>query len=449
MRLLPIMGLLAGALLSFDASAPVQAHTESERDAIEPLSLEARGLIIDDWMEQRIETVLPDLMRRTGIDMWILISRENNEDPTLMTMLPSDWFKARRRTILVLTDRGIVDGVDRGVEALAVARYDVGTLFKKAWEPETQPDQWARLVEIIAERNPTKIGLNQSDFFAQADGLVATDKEQFLAALPAEYEERIVSAEKLAIGWLETRIQDEIGFYRVATKYATQVIEQGFSDAVIEPGKTHTSEVEWWMLERIKGAGLDAWFPPTVTLQRQGGASPRMTGVIERGDLLHVDIGVTYLRLNTDTQRHAYVLREGETEAPASLQQALRNGNQLQDILTNNFVTGQTGNEILLKSLSEAREAGLRPSIYSHPIGYYGHGSGPTIGMWDKQEAIPVNGDYPLYPMTAHSIELNNTTYSEEWDQDVVIQLEESSWFDGQKVDYLFGRQTEFYLVRD
>lgn len=117
MRLLPIMGLLAGAFLSFDATAPVQAHTESECDAIEPLSLEARGLIIDDWMEQRIETVVPDLMRRTGIDMWILISRENNEDPTLLTMLPSDWFKARRRTILVLTDLGVVDGVDRGVEA--------------------------------------------------------------------------------------------------------------------------------------------------------------------------------------------------------------------------------------------------------------------------------------------------------------------------------------------
>jgi len=390
-------------------------------------------------------------MRREGIDMWLLISRENNEDPVLKTMLPSDWFKARRRTMLVLFDRGIdANGVDAGVEALAVARYNVGEVFQSAWNPELEPDQWQRLVELIAERKPQRIGVNQSAGFAAADGLIASEKEALLAALPEPYRDRLVSAEGLAVGWLETRTAAEIEHYQDAVGWAQQIIAEGFSDAVIEPGVTTTTDIEWWMLERIYQLNLGAWFPPTVTLQRVGEANPRLTdAVVQAGDLLHVDIGVVYMRLNTDTQQHAYVLKAGETAAPASLQQALAAGNQLQDVLTAEFASGRSGNDILLSALTKAKQQGLRPSIYSHPIGYHGHAVGPTIGMWDQQRAIPVTGEYPLYPNTAHSIELNNTFYSDDWQQDVVIMLEESSWFDGQQVHYLHGRQQQFHLIRE
>ena len=416
----------------------------------EPLPLAQRAEIVDDILHQRISELLPELMRGTDIDMWVLISREYNEDPVLRTMLPSDWFSARRRTILVLFDRGMVDGVDQGVEALAVARYDVGDIFKKAWDPDQQPDQWQRLATLIAERNPKRIGINQSDYFAQADGLVATDKEQFLQALPAAFKERVVSAENLAIRWLETRIPAELPYYRNAVGIAQQIIADGFSDAVVTPGITTTTDIEWWMQERIAALKLDAWFPPTVTLQRKGETNARMAdAVVQRGDLLHVDLGITYLRLNTDTQQHAYVLQLEEQAAPASLQQALAKGNEVQDYLTKEFAVGKTGNDIFLTALQKARDAGLQPSIYTHPIGYYGHGSGPTIGMWDKQHAIPVTGDYPMHANTAYSIELNNRSYSDDWQQEVTIMLEEDAFFDGEQVDYLHGRQQEFYLIRE
>jgi Xaa-Pro aminopeptidase len=415
------------------------------------LSARQQAVELDAILAERFTTIAPALMRREGIDMWLLISRENNEDSVLMTMLPSDWFKARRRTMLVLFDRGIdADGVDLGVETLAVARYNVGEVFQSAWDPEQQPDQWQRLVELIVERQPQRIGVNQSLGFAAADGLIASEKEALLAYLPAAYQQRVVSAEKLAVGWLETRTAAEIEHYQHAVGWAQQVITEGFSNAVVELGVTTTTDLEWWMLERIYSMNLGAWFPPTVTLQRQGEANPRLANaVIQAGDLLHVDIGVTYMRLNTDTQQHAYVLREGETAAPASLHRALAAGNQLQDVLTSEFASGRSGNDILLSALDKAKQQGLRPSIYSHPIGYHGHAVGPTIGMWDAQRAIPVTGDYPLYPNTAHSIELNNTFFSDDWGQDVVIMLEESSWFDGQQVHYLHGRQQQFHFIRE
>lgn len=438
-------------LLSWQTQVVAKSTQDDARIESYPLpDLRQRAVLVDEFLERRIETILPSLMRRSGIDMWLLISRENNEDPTLRTLLPADWYKARRRTILVFIDKGFKDGVDLGVEALSVSRYAVGDVFKSAWEPESQPDQWQRLAEIIEEYQPQTIGINQSDYFAQADGLVATDKEGLLGALSDTYRQRLVSAEKLAIGWLETRIPEEIPHYEYAVGLAQAIIATAFSDQVVIPGKTTTTDVEWWMLEKVKELKLTAWFPPTVSLQRKGASNPRMRGeVIQPGDLLHVDFGITYLRLNTDTQQHAYVLKAGEESAPESLTTALAKGNAVQDFLTAEFVTGRSGNEIFLTALEQAKASGLRPSIYSHPIGYYGHGSGPTIGMWDKQHAIPVNGDYPLYPNTAYSIELNNTFYSEDWQQDVVIMLEEDAYFDGSQIDYLHGRQQEFYLIRE
>lgn len=415
------------------------------------VSAEQQAALVDQLLQQRVEQLLPQLMRRAEIDMWVLISREYNEDPVLRTLLPSDWFSARRRTILVFFDRGIdASGVDHGVEALAVARYDVGNVFRKAWNPEQQPNQWQALQAIISERQPKRIGINTSTDFAQADGLTLTDYRELMLNLKPEQSERLVSAEALAVGWLETRIAEEIPHYQRAVSMAHEIIAEGFSNAVVQVGETTTSDIEWWFLNAIQQRGLSAWFPPTVTLQRQGNKTPRLSNqVVQAGDLLHVDLGLTYLRLNTDTQQHAYVLPRGQSAAPASLQHALQNGNQLQDILTAQFAVGLTGNQVLAQARTKALSAQLRPLIYSHPIGYYGHGSGPTIGMWDNQGETKGSGDYPLFANTAYSIELSNTTYSESWQQDVVIMLEEDAFFDGERVQYLNGRQESFHLIRE
>jgi Xaa-Pro aminopeptidase len=412
--------------------------------------MQERADVVNNWLEYRLDNVIPMLMERENIDMWIINAREYNEDPVIKTMLPATWQSARRRTILVFSDNG-----DK-VERLAVARYDIGRFFKTAWDKEEQPNQWQRLAEIIKERDPSNIALNYSSTFALADGISHSEYKALTTALPKKYQRRIVSGENLAIGWLETRTQPEMTVYPMICQIAHDIIKEGFSERVIQPGVTTTKDVEWWYRERIRDLNLTAWFHPSVSVQRAADPDTSFLAnfskrpaqnTIRPGDLLHVDFGITYLRLNTDTQQHAYVLKPGETQAPKGLQAALQTGNQLQDILTGNFESGASGNEILSTSRKEAIAEDIDPSIYTHPIGFHGHGAGPTIGLWDQQGGVPGKGDYPLYPSTAHSIELNATVNVPEWDKEIRIMLEEDAFFNGDSVRYIDGRQTELLLI--
>lgn len=415
------------------------------------LPMRERAATIDRLTEKRISELLPVLMAEHQIDTWLLISSEYNEDPVLKTMLPATWLSARRTTMLVLHRAS-----DGTVKAYAIAPYKVGNLFERAWDKQAQPDQWQALVALLTQLAPTRIGINQSKEWAHADGLVASEKDKLLAALPDNMKKRLVSAEPLAVAWLERRIPEEVDILKVMGAMAHQIIAEGFSDKVITPGVTTTDDLVWWYRERIRELKLTTWFHPSVSIQRADQkafdhedtfTNGSADNLIQRGDLLHVDFGIHYLRLNTDTQQHAYVLRKGETEAPQYLQQALALGNQLQDILTGNFKEGRTGNEVLAKSLQDAKAAGLDPTIYTHPIGYHGHGAGTTIGMWDQQGGVPGDGDYPLHLNTAYSIELNNAVYVEAWQKTIRIMLEEDAYFDESGVWYWSGRQTQLILL--
>ena len=440
-------------MLIFDVEILAIEPPEPETEISKILTLKEQNEIRDGWLMDRFETVLPALMRREAIDMWILIAREYNEDPVVKTMLPAGWLSARRRTVLIFFD----PGEGQPVERLSVSRYDTKGLYEPAWDKEQQPDQWQRIADIIAERDPEKIALNISPVFALADGLTKSQYDGLTRALGSDYSGRIVPGDGLAIGWLETRTEQELALYPHIVALAHEIIAEGFSDQVITPGKTTASELQWWFRERIRALGLETWFHPSINIQRaekldQGFVAAFTEtdagGVIVPGDLLHVDFGIKYLGLNTDTQEHAYVLKPGETQAPEGLQRALADGNRLQDILLGAFKTGRTGNEILLAALEKAKSQGLTPAIYTHPLGYHGHGAGPTIGLWDQQWGVTGRGDYPLYPMTAYSIELNVSVAIPEWNDQVIrIMLEEDAWFDGEKVVYLDGRQTELFLI--
>lgn len=416
------------------------------------LPMRERAQVIDEIIDERIETVLPGLMERTGIDMWVIISREYNEDPVLKTFLPSTWQTARRRTILLIYN----PGNGEPLETLAVARYGVGKTFTKAWDKELHGDQWKRLAELIEERNPNKIGINYSDTFALADGITHTEYDLFLESLKPAHREKVISAEELAVGWLETRSKTEMIVYQQICRIAHEILAAGLTDEVIQPGITTTNDVAWWYRDRIRELKLTAWFHPSVSIQRE--TSPALDAkssilarhddnIIMPGDLLHVDFGITYLRLNTDTQQHAYVLKTGENKIPNDLEIAMKNGNRLQDILIGEIAVGRTGNEVLASALSKAKNEGITPSIYTHPIGYHGHGAGSTIGMWDQQGGVPGGGDYPIYPNTAYSIELYAETNVPSWGKPVRIKLEEDAMFDGDSVYYIDGRQKDIFLI--
>jgi Xaa-Pro aminopeptidase len=424
----------------------------SIQSSAQVLSLREQARVMDELMGDRLNNLLPVLMEKNNVDMWVLISREYNEDPVLKTMLPAEWLSARRRTILVFYN----NPAKKQLEKLAIARYNVGEHIKAAWDMKQFPDQWDALVDLIRSRNPQQIAVNISKNYGHADGLDHTEYAELMEKLPTAYKSKVVSAETLAVNWLETRTEREMQIYPQLVAMTHKIIEEGFSEKVITPGITTTDDLVWWFRQKIRDLGLETWFHTSVAIQRSDSSSfehlrsfsnrPK-DEVIIPGDLLHVDIGITYLRLNTDCQQHAYILKPGESSLPPALQQAFKKANRLQDILTSNFIKGRSGNQILSASLTQAKSEGIKASIYTHPLGFHGHAAGPTIGMWDQQGGVPGSGDFPLNYNTAYSIELNAATFIPEWKKEIRIMLEEDGYYDAAGFRYIGGRQKVVYLV--
>lgn len=438
--------LIALPATAAPAPAPAALIEAGERSPALPTIRNARERAMTEnrILAERLDTIIPAIMREQRIDLWLLVAREYFEEPVVASMLDAENMHARRRTILIFYDPG--DG--KPIERLTVSRYGLGGLFAPAWDPSKQPDQWKAVADIINQRNPAKIAINTSDLYQFADGMTLSQYEKFVAALPAPLHARIVSGEALAIRWLETRTPAEMAIYPTLMRTAHKLIGEAFSRSVITPGVTTAEQVQWWYRDRLLQLGLDPWFHPSVAIQRKG-TKGMLEGeeVIQPGDLLWTDFGITYLRLNTDMQHLAYVLQPGESKAPAGLRQGLANSNRVQDMLTRHFALGRSGNEVLALTRAEAAAAGLDASIYSHPIGLHGHGAGPSIGFWDNQKADP-RGNGLIAANTAWSIELTTFASVPEWDgQRVDFRAEENAFFDGTNVRYIDGRQTEITLI--
>ncbi|RPJ01387.1 MAG: M24 family metallopeptidase [Candidatus Aminicenantes bacterium] len=428
------------AILTLAAFAPVAKPAEIPA----VLGLKEQSAVYDGWLSARLDRLLPELMRREKIDMWLVICQEYNEDPVYPSLVPFASLSARRLTVLVMFDRG----GEKGVERFSVNRYGIGSLFPTVWKPGEE-DQWQVLARAVKERDPKRIGIDESDVFAFGDGLSASLKRRLVQALGADHAKRLVGAGRLAVGWLERRLTEEIEVYHHIAAIAHAIIAEAFSPAVITPGITTAADVEWWMWEKVRALGQTTWFNPSVSIQRPSTSPYKDSPVIHRGDLLHCDFGINYLKLNTDTQQHAYVLPAGETEAPRGLKDAMAQGNRLQDILLGEMKEGLTGNQILAAALKRAKDEGLRPSIYTHPLGFHGHAAGPTIGLWDQQAGVPGAGDYPLFYDTVYSIELNVKAAVAEWGgQDVQIALEQDAAVTRSGSFFLDRRQTELILIK-
>lgn len=395
----------------------------------------------DALLERRLDQLVPNLMAASGLEAWVIDSREYNEDPVAATMLPATWLRtARRRTILVFKDGGRTRG--------AISRYPVGP-FPSVWEPEVEPDQWKALGGFLSDVTGD-VGINTSTIHALADGLTSTEHVDLARSLDSH---RLISAERVAIGWLETRLDAEREAMAEACVLAHQLLRRALSDEVVHPGTTSTQDVAWWLAESSHDAGHGLWFHPGVTVQRAGdGAASPADGlsdrIIERGDLIHIDFGIVRNGYHTDQQQHAYVLRKGETDPPSSFIAGLTQANRLQDILMEEMQPRRSGNEVLAATRQRGLDEGIRPVVYTHPIGLHGHAAGSTIGLWDAQEGVPGTGDYPLGENTGWSIELAVEIDIEEWDgQSGRIMLEEDAFLGQDGTGFLDGRQEEFWLV--
>jgi peptidase M24-like protein len=409
------------------------------------LPLRQQMALRNRWLRERLENVVPMLMEREGIDMWLIICREYNEDPVVMTLLPAPAMSARRRTILVFSRQD-----DGRVQRLSIDRYGHGDFYQGLWNPQKE-EQWACLARIVKEHDPQKIATNFSETFAFADGLSHSEAELMNQAL-GEMMSRCIGAENLVVGWLETRTESELAAYPSLIEMGHALIAQAFSTQVIHPGVTTTDDVIWWMRQKMHEMGLEAWFQPDCEIQALGQSAHFLKEpqrkLIMPGDLLWCDVGFYYLGLATDQQQHAYVLKAGETDAPQGLLDALHEANRVQEIHMQQMKIGRTGNEVLKKVLDEANNLNINAQVYSHPLGLHGHAAGPTIGLWDKQDGVSGRGDYPVYDNTVYSIELNIRKEIPEWDgQEIRIAVEEDAVMSGGEMRWLDRHQTEFHLI--
>jgi Xaa-Pro aminopeptidase len=445
------VAFLAIAAALFGAGA---AHPAEPAPSVP--SLREQHAIRQAWLKTRLESVLPALLRKHRISMWIVANREYNEDPVFRSLVSPSQFAARRRTILVFTDRG----PGKGVERLALGGGSNGGLYTVYRDPDVENRelwgraQWALLRKVVDERKPQTIGLDISNTHAFSDGLSSGEREELEAAL-GPWTSKIVRAEELPLEYLEIRVPEMVPEYRKLMRISHGLLARAFSNEVITPGKTTTADVEWWLRQQVNDLGLGEWFAPTIEVQRRGVKAAAIVGekgdvVIQRGDHLHSDFGIHALGLATDTQHVGYVLREGETDAPAGLRKALENSNRLQDLLLERLRPGRTGNEILADTLAAAKKEGLTATVYTHPIGDHGHGAGPIIGLWDRQDGVPGRGDVKVLPSTWFSIELEATTPVPEWDgQPVRSAQEEDAMLDeAGRISWVLERQTRYHLVR-
>lgn len=437
-------------LISFSLAASAQDFTQgrSINDNLAILSERERPAVVNRNLLERMESLLPALMEEADLDMWLVIAREYAEDPVYFSLVPQPTFAARRTTMLIF------NRTEDGVERLSVNRYPLGEPYETHWSGGDLDSQWEALAELIEDRDPDQIGINQSRDWPVADGLTKGLYDRLVEVLPRRYQNRLVPAENVVVRWIETRTDTEIELYRHVVGLARSVIAEAFSNKVITPGVTTSDDVAWFIRQRFEDLNLRPWFMPYVNIQRPANECEEdsdfcgESGVIRAGDILHTDVGICYFQLCTDTQEMAYVLAIGEGDVPDGVQEALAVGNQWQDLLTNEFETGRSGNEVLAQTLEACDRASIDCSVYTHPIGPFGHGPGPTIGMWDDQDGTPVRGDWVVHPNTCYAIEGNIKTAVPEWgDHLVQIKLEQTACFDGEEVTYTAGRQTTWHVV--
>ncbi|HXV64038.1 MAG TPA: M24 family metallopeptidase [Vicinamibacteria bacterium] len=414
-------------------------------------SLREQAAIRQAWLQERLEDVLPRLMRENRVGMWIVQMSEYNEDPVFRALVSPTRFAARRRSIFVFYDRG----PEGGVERLALGGGDQGGVYQSVRDPEDDSRelyldaQWRVLRQIVEERQPETIAINVSHTHAFSDGLASGERELLEQALGPKWTARFVPAELLPLHYLAIRVPSMRPYYKKMMEIVHDLIATAFSSEVIVPGKTTNSDVLWWLRQQVHDRAMDSWFQPSVSVQRRGAALEGEI-VIERGDVLHTDFGIFATGLATDTQHMGYVLREGEDDAPEGLKKALLNANRLQDIVMTQIKPGLTGNQVLASALAQMHSEGIQGRIYNHPIGDHGHGAGPLVGLYDRQEGVPGRGEVRLIPNTWHSIELYAVTPVPEWDnQEVRIALEEDAAMteDG-KMEWILRRQESFHLVR-
>jgi Xaa-Pro dipeptidase len=403
----------------------------------------------EGWLAKH-HALLLEMMRKHNISMWIVVNEEFHDDPLTEYVAPARVYTGNR-DIFVFVDAG-----DAGLKKFAVTGYSEESLkkFFETWD-DPRPAKEV-LKELFEKYQPKTIGLG----IGAARGVQRTLTHvswQFLSdAMGPEATKRFVPVGDLIEDYLATRIPDEFATYEQMVLATEILTHRALSNEVITPGKTTVGDIRRWLYDQIRANYYTTWFQPDVRLQRRGMADQTSRGflavpseslVVQPGDVLHIDFGITYMGLNTDWQKMAYVLRAGETDAPAGLKAAMANTNALQDAVTSNARPGRTGGEVYNLAMEEMKRQGIDAKIYSHPIGAQGHGLGASID-YRAGERASMHAERALVNGTYLSVELNARTAVPEWDgQRVFVMMEDDAYLTPEGYKYFRPRQTSWYLI--
>ena len=433
------MFVCAAILLPALVEPQTQGRARTERE---------RAEIHNRIVLKKLDTVLGPAMRANDIQMWIVLGREYNADPVFPFVTPDGTYPGAGNAYV------FVDTGEQRPLRVAVGSHQTraGGLFFNRRVAARGAAVGQELRKLAEEFKPKRIGINTARETSAADGLTASFKEFIVGALGPEYSKRLVSAERLVIDYLDTRLPEERALFQEAAEFTRMIWEDAFSSRVIQPGKTTVGDVLWHIRQRCADHHFGIWFRPDIRLQRRGvefnpgQVAPDET-VIERGDVLHVDMGIVYLDFSTDYQKHFYVLREGETDVPKGLKRALANTNRLQDIVMGEIEPGLTGQQVYEAAMRKAQAAGLEAMVYSHSIGNFGHFVGAAIGQFGGNPGL--RGRLPMRAGSYTSIELNTRTAVPEWDgQEVWIMMEDDAYLSPDGMKFFLPRQTEWYIIR-
>ncbi|MBU6081990.1 M24 family metallopeptidase [Allobacillus halotolerans] len=409
------------------------------------LPLSKREAVQDEWLHTRLNDVLKESMQESEIHTWLTISKEYNEDPLTATFTPSKHDDTRRigMCLFHLDDQQQLHRYWIGLPIPTIDQY-----YTCVWDRQKQTE-WECLNDLLNQLDPEHIAINRSKHVPVSDGLSASLYDVLLENIDSRFHDKFISSEKASVHWFLKRSKEEMTVYPYLTDLTTEICRTALSNEVIVPGVTTCEDVVDWLRQKVMDLGLKTSFYPTIDVQRKGAPVDRLSGtVIKNGDIVHIDFGITYLGISTDMQQLGYVLYPNETDAPDGLKNLLEQGMTFASIALNEFVVGETGNDIFERAIEVAKAQELQPMLYSHPIGYHCHEAGPTIGLYDRQERIPQRGDYKIINDSAYALEFNVKGYVPEWEQETYVYLEQPiAVADGQAY-YLSPMQENFYLIR-
>ncbi len=411
------------------------------------LPLRKQDEISRDILYQRLESILPVAMRQAGLDMWLVLCQEDDYDPVFRSMIPLHTW-APILQMLVFID----NGNEHDIERINLSMTDLGDLYSRPWKGVTHTEQWPLLAQLVAERDPQRIGINIGSVQWAGGGLTHNLYQQLCAALPAPYTRRLVSAEEACTLWLETLIEEEVEFYPRIPALTHQIIRECYSPTTLIPGVTTSDDLQWAFWEYSQELGLEQSFVPFFNLVRSPARRalyPVEDKIIRPGDLIHCDVGNRILKLCSDVQEWAYVRLPGESDAPPGLKALFTQIGRLQQAYLAEFAHGLTGNELLRRMLARARAEGVpNPRVYSHSLGLFLHEPGPLIGLPWEQESCQARGDVQLDYNNCFTMELSVADAVPEWaNQMVLLGLEEDVVYTRDGCRVLGSRQEHFHLV--